>query len=73
MIPPVAVPIAKKNAMASARVSIGNTSLTVRYAELAPAEARKNAPSTNPMNAHVVRWLVTSRTPSAATIAADPR
>ncbi len=28
--------------MHSARVSIGNTSLAVRYAELAPAEAKKN-------------------------------
>ena len=27
--------------MHSARVSIGNTSLAVRYAELAPAEAKK--------------------------------
>ncbi len=28
--------------MASARVSIGNTSLTVRYAALAPAEAKNS-------------------------------
>ena len=28
--------------MASARISRGNTSLTVRYAELAAADARKN-------------------------------
>src|SRR3954465_8791313 len=40
-MPPAAVPTAEKNAIASARVSIGKISLTVRYAELAPAEAKK--------------------------------
>jgi hypothetical protein len=73
MMPPVAVPIAKNSEMASARVSIGNTSLTVRYAELAPAEARKNVARTSAMKDQVVRLSVSSRTPSTATRAADPR
>jgi hypothetical protein len=42
-MPPAVVPIAKKKAIASARVSIGKTSLTVSYAELAPAEAKNSA------------------------------
>ena len=53
-MPPAAVPTAKKNAIASARVSIGKISLTVRYAELAPADARKNAASRSAMNDHFV-------------------
>jgi hypothetical protein len=41
VIPPMAVPTAWKKAIASARVSIGKISLTVRYAALAPADAKK--------------------------------
>jgi hypothetical protein len=33
--------MAKKTAIASARISSGNVSLTVRYAELAAADAKK--------------------------------
>jgi len=39
------VPIEYTNAMASARVSIGKSSLPVRYAELAPADAKKKMTS----------------------------
>ena len=41
LMPPTAVPIASKNAMHSALVSSGKTSLAVRYAALAPADAKK--------------------------------
>ena len=40
--PPISVPTAYTNAIAAARVSSGKISLTVRYAALAPALAKKN-------------------------------
>ena len=41
--------------MHSARVSIGNTSLAVRYAELAPAEAKKKMIAPNSVSVVAVR------------------
>src|SRR3954447_1503856 len=62
--------MAKNTAIAIARVSIGKISLTVRYAELAPAEAKKKithqaavwvvADQTSALNRNAV---TTSRTP----------
>ena len=50
--------------MHSARVSIGNTSLAVRYAALAPAEAKKNV--TAPKTVRVTALRSPSTIPAAA-------
>jgi hypothetical protein len=39
-----------------ARVSMGNTSLTVRYAELAPGEAKKSTALQQAVSVVAVRW-----------------
>src|SRR3954454_4613922 len=55
--PPTIVPGAEKNAIAIARVSIGKISETVRYAALAPAEAKKK------MTHHATVWVVAFSVP----------
>src|SRR5437660_1068306 len=55
--PPAAVPTEKNRAIASARISSGKISLTVRYAELAAAEAKKK------ITVHNAVWLFAERSP----------
>jgi hypothetical protein len=57
--------------MHSARVSIGKISLTVRYAELAPAEAKKNV--TAPIAVSVTAVSEPSDSPMIASSTPDSR
>ena len=71
--PPTSVPIAKKIAIAIARISSGKISLTVRYAELAAADAIKKII----VHASVCVWAVSnpaskSQPVSASKIPASP-
>src|ERR1700722_21008091 len=49
--------------MQSARVSIGNTSETVRYAALAPAEAKKKTTQTQAVNEMSASWCSLNSSP----------
>ena len=55
--------------MHSARVSIGKTSLAVRYAELAPAEAKKKI--TMPKTVRLMALRPPSRNPATASSAPE--
>src|SRR3954447_6655813 len=55
---PTNLAVAEKNAIAIARVSIGKISETVKYAALAPAEAKKK------MTHHATVWVVALSVPA---------
>src|ERR1700694_4585824 len=59
--------------MASARVSIGKISLTVRYAALAPEDARKKHTPSTAMNIQTPPTLVTKTAASTTATTADPK
>src|ERR1700682_1615221 len=59
--------------MASARVSIGKISLTVRYAALAPEDARKKHTASTARNIHTPPRPCTKIAVSATVTAADPK
>src|SRR5215472_4669231 len=69
--PPTAVPIEKKIAIARARTSSGKISLTVRYAELAAEDAKKNITVHNTVCEVAVKAPRSKRYPVTIRISAD--